>query len=460
MLPIYTRYLSPADYGVLHLLQMSLDIASILLSAGVTAGVQRFYFKVGTEREKRAVLVGSFAMLLGFNILGSLGLFLFAPEIASSLLDDPAYTELVNMAATSFILDATLTLPLLLIQVEQRSVLYAFVSITRLVFQLALNIVFVVVLEEGVRGIVISTLTTYIVGGVFLSIWFFKRTGLAWDNRLAWALFKFGLPYRITEAGTFIMTYVDRIFLKAEQGLNDTGIYSLAYQFGFLLMYLGPAPFHLAWDPQRFQLVDQPRAIRNAAYTRGYFYFSVVLVTLAVGICLYVRPALQIMSHESFHWAADIVPLIIIAFLFQAWGHVWEFGIQVSEKTHYTTIATWLAVVVVVVLYWLLIPILGVWGAALATIASYATRWLCFAWFAQDLFHVEYQPGRSIVLALLGAAVVVAGILLSPESLLLSLLVATILAAAWFVLLWYVFLRVQEREAVRSWIRARMGGAE
>ena len=454
MLPIYTRYLTPADYGILHLLQMSLEVAAILLSAGVTAGVQRYYFKGTDPKHRAAVIAGSFVMLLLFNALGSLGLYLYAPEIAASVLDDAGHAVLVNIAATSFILDATFTVPMLLFQVQQRSVLYAVISVVRLVVQLSLNIVFVVVLREGVRGIVVSTLITYVGGALVLVPWMFKSVGFGWNNSLSWGLLKFGLPYRITEAGTFVMTYVDRFFLKEERGLDATGIYSLAYQFGFLLMYLGPAPFHLAWDPQRFQLAGQSREERNATYRKGYLFFSVLLVTVAVGICLYVRPVLRIMSDPAFHWAADVVPLIIVAFLCQAWGHVEEFGMQVAEKTHYTTIATWISVGVIVVLYIVLIPPYGVWGAAIATIVSYAVRWFFFHVFSERLFPVPYGQGRALLLTLLGAAVVGAYLLIRSDGLVIDVAVATALCGVYFGLLWGVFLRPVERQALVHTARA------
>ena len=56
MLPVYTRALTPADYGILQLLDMTSDVVAILVSAGCTAGVMRFYFKTEVEHDRRAVL--------------------------------------------------------------------------------------------------------------------------------------------------------------------------------------------------------------------------------------------------------------------------------------------------------------------------------------------------------------------------------------------------------------------
>ena len=465
MLPVYTRYLVPADYAALHLLQMSLDVAAILLSSGVIAGVQRFYFKYKSPLDRRAVLWGSLLMYFGLNVIGSLCLWHWAGDIAGVVLEDKSQSHLVLITAGSFALEPLSALPLLLLQILQRSKAYSIVSIVKLVVQLSMNVYFVVVMEWGVYGILLSTLITYSISALVLMSWFFRAVPPKLDWGITWILFKFGFPYRVTEAGTFIMTYVDRYFLTESHGLTEVGIYSLAYQFGFLLMTLVPAPFHLAWDPQRFEQASAPEAERNRFYSQGFFYFSVLLTTLAVGICLFVGPMLHIMSDAAYHGASTMVPVIVLAFMCQAWGHVKEFGIQVAEKTTWTTVGTWISVGVIVVGYLVLIPPYGAFGAAWATVIAYATRWACFYWFSQRLFPIEYRATRGIMVGVLGAVVVITYLVLEPAGFFGQLGVATGLTAVWFGLLRAVVLKSDERAQVLETgrqlaykIRQKLGG--
>lgn len=456
MLPIYTRYLVPADYAALHLLQMSLDVAAILLSAGVTAGVQRFYFKADTEVDRCAVLWCSLIMFAALNALGALALWVWSPEIAAAVLEDEGAAGLVHITAMSFGLEAFTTVPMLLLQIRQRPVWYAATSIGRLTLQVTLNVVFLVGLGWGVRGILLSTLITYAAGGAILFVWFVRTTPFAVSGPITWELWKFGYPYQATGAGTFILTYVDRYFLTEERGLTEVGIYSLAYQFGFLLMYMGPAPFHLAWDPQRFQLASEPKEVRDAAYARGYLLFSALLVTIAVGIAVFAGPVIRIMADASYHSAAGLVPLILLAFVCQAFGHVEEFGIQVAERTLWTTVGTWISVGVIVVGYSLLIPPYGAYGAAMATVIAYTTRWICFRVFAQRLFPVDYRPARGLRIAGLGAAVVCVWLLIQPSSVWLETALACGVSLLWVAIVWWGVLSAQERASVAEQVRARL----
>ena len=74
MLPVYTRYLTPADYGLLQILDLALDIATILISAGATAGIMRFYFKAQSEKERSNVLFTGWGTQVGLNVIGSAAL--------------------------------------------------------------------------------------------------------------------------------------------------------------------------------------------------------------------------------------------------------------------------------------------------------------------------------------------------------------------------------------------------
>ena len=88
MLPVYTRVLAPADYGVLQLLQMVSDIVAIAISAGTTAGFLRFYYKTNSPAERHRLAVTTFALLLGLNTIGSLALLGSASWVAHALLGD------------------------------------------------------------------------------------------------------------------------------------------------------------------------------------------------------------------------------------------------------------------------------------------------------------------------------------------------------------------------------------
>jgi O-antigen/teichoic acid export membrane protein len=437
MLPVYTRYLTPADYGVLQLVQMTVEIAAIILAAGINNGVMRFYFKARTREEKGRVIATALYLLESFNALTALVLFASATMLAGSLLDGPESRRYLDIAAASILFEAFNLIPLLYLQALQKAHLYAVASVGRLILQLGLNILFVVFLGWGVEGVLVSTLITNLVMGALLTGFVLPQTGVRASRRAAWNLLRFGIPYRFTQMGTFVLTFGDRYFLKLYHDLDTIGIYSLAYQFGFVLMYIATIPFLQAWNPQRFELASEPAEVRDPRYNQGLVYLSLLLVSAAAGIAIFVGPLLRIMSDPSFLPAAALVPVILAAYVVQSWTDVAELGIQVSERTQYATFATWTSVVAILALYLLLVPPLGGLGAALATLIAFAIRFFCFYYWSQRLWPVRYRWRPSLLLLGYATLAVCAGLLWSPEGLLAQIgwccaLFSCYLAMGWF----------------------------
>ncbi|MEZ4266458.1 MAG: oligosaccharide flippase family protein [Myxococcota bacterium] len=457
MLPIYTRYLTPENYATLQLLMMSLDVATIILAGGVTAGVSRFYFKRDTDRDARSVVVAAWLLMTVFNLLGTAALVIGSPLIAEHVLADPTAGFLVVLIACSYALDPCITIPMLLMQIRQHSGLYTIASVVRLVLQVGLNVLFVVGLEQGVEGILWSTLITYVALAVPLAIWMFAKTGIPIVRRAFIDLMRFGWPYKLTNAGAFVLTYVDRYFLLASHTLFVTGVYSLAYQFGFVVSYLSAAPFMLAWNPQRFRLARESAEVRDAAYNDGFLMFTLLMLTTCVGVALFVTPTLSIIAKPDYHEAALIAPILIAAYAFQGWMQVFEFQIQVSERTHWATIGTFIGVAAIVVLYAVLIPPYGGYGAAIATLVAFAVRTAAFFIFGQRLWRVEYDLKPHFRAAVYATAVVTAYYLISPDDVAIQVLLATGLSLIYFGLVWAGgVLRPADRARLVSMVRSRL----
>lgn len=435
MLPIYTRYLTPADYGVLQLLQITIDVTAIVLSAGLMTGVMRFYLKAGSEDERNAVISTAFLLLTVSNAIGTAVLLLAAPRVAAIVLSGAGAEGplLVRIVAVTFTLEAFVAVPLLLLQVLRKPVGYTTASLSKLGLQLGLNILLVIGLGWGARGVLVGTLISTAALGCVLTPWMLRRTGMRFSRPALRDLRRFGVPYQIATAGTFLLTFGDRFFLEASHGLAAVGLYGLAYQFGFLLAGLGAQPYFRAWTPQRLGLAMEPRDVRDAAYARSLLHLSLIQITLAVGIGLFIRPVLGVMSAPDFHAAAPLVPVILAAFVFQAWTDAVALGIEVSEQTRYATFAIWLSVFLILVLYALLIPPFGGMGAAAATLIASIVRFALTWHWSHRLWPIAWRFAPNLRLAGYGVACVGALVLLDPTGLAGAIVAACALGLAYVV---------------------------
>jgi len=457
MLPVYTRYLTPADYGLLQLIDMVLEVASIVAGSRLGAGIFRYYHKAETPEDRRAVLSTAAIVLVTTYALAATLLCVFAPTIAQVALGGARDVALVRIAGMSLGLQSLLIVPFAYLRVRDRSVFYVAITLVKLVLQVGLNIAFVVYLGLGAKGVLLSTLVANLVIGAVLTGYLIKGVGLRLSRAAARNLLRFGIPFVGTQIATFVLTFGDRYFLKLVSDTAAVGLYGLAYQFGFLLADLGELPFSLVWEPARFEIAKRPD--RDELYSRAFIYFSILLLTIGVLITLFVGDFLRIVAAPAFLPAGQLVPIILIAYVLQSWTIMHNIGMQVRERTEYYTLANWVGAAVALVGYAILIPRFVGLGAALATVASFGVREVMVYTLSQRLWPVRYQWAPVIRLSLLATSVAIISLLLPPLSVAWSLAARGALLAGYCVALWRIrVLSLDDRLAIKRLLRQPMGG--
>lgn len=459
LLPVYTRYLSTADYGVMQMLDITVDIAAILFVSGMTAGMQRYFFAAKSEGERNSVVATTFALEFGLGSLAAVVLFFAAPLASLIGLNEPSHVLLVRIAACNFLLSVLSSVPLLLLQTQQRAGLFLVATLMKLGLQVSLNLLFLVGLGLGVLGILYAGFIANLLIGTALCTWMVRTVGFDIRLPVLRQLRSFGVPYQISTAGSFVLVFGDRFFLGASRTISEVGLYGLAYQFGFLLSSLVEAPFFRAWNPMRFQQVELPRAERDAAFNHGLDILTVALVFAATGLILFTPPLLQLVTTPEFHAAAKFVPLIVAAYVIQSYTQVVAFGIDVSTRTRLYTYATWTSAVAILVLYATLIPRFGGYGAAAATFVAFFVRFAMTYRFAQRAWPVAYRWNRTLRAIAVGAASEIMRRLAAPTTVLESLAVSTGILVSCALGLWIFALSSAERRIVIAALRLHVARA-
>ncbi len=419
MLPLYTRYLTAADYGVIELIEISLDVLQIVAGSRLLAGVFRFYYKTDDATTRRRVVSTAMLTIYGGYAVAAVAAFFLAPLFARLVIGDVKYTPLIRLAAVNMAVVAPYFVPPVFLRLKGRFPTLIAINIVRLAMQVSMNAIFLVHFHYGPKSIFLSTLIVNLVIGSIMSAMVFREVGFGYDRVVARDLYRYGGPLIVTQFATFVLTFGDRPVLRLASDLASVGRYTMAYQFAFLLATLAQAPFDLVWEPKKYEVARRPD--RDTIYARVFVYQNVTLFVLAVGMSLFVHGVLRIMATPPFYGAADVVPVLLIAIIFQAWTGAQDVGIAISEQTKYIAIANWTAAAVVVVAYLALIPRFAGWGAAIATALAYSVRWALTYTFSQRLWPVKYNWKPVRILIALSVATVVASELITVHSMVLAL---------------------------------------
>lgn len=449
MLPIYTRYLSPADYGVVALIDMTLDVVAIVAGQQIASGIFRFYHKADTDRERLDVIAtAQGAMALSYLLVGS-ATFLAADPLARLIFDSEANAPLIRIAAMSFVLQCLVIVPMAFARVKDRSGLIVSTNMAKLVIQIVLNIVFIVVLGLGIRGVFLSTLFANLAVGVVLSTWTVRQAGLRISATVLRSLVRYGVPLMGMQAATFTMTFADRYFLQAAADEAAVGLYNLAYQFGFLMLIMGFAPVEMVWGPRRFQVAKGPDP--GPVLARAFRLINVVVISVGVGIVLFVGDVLRIMTTPPFFPAAALVPIILIAYVFHGWAMMQDLGILVKERTELAAAVNWIAALVALAAFAILVPRYQAYGAALAAIAAFFVRWSLTYAVSQRVWPIRYDwpPVFRLLAVATGCSLV--AVLAPALALPVSIALHLVLLVVYGILVWLAaILTPEEKQLIRG----------
>lgn len=456
MLPVYTRFLTPADYGVLELLSMTIDVVGMIAGVGIGAAVFKFYSDAEDAPAKDRVIstAGVSAAVLA-ALTTALGL-LFAPLLTRLVIGegtDPLYMRIFFL---TYLFQSCEHVPMMLLRARQQVVTVVTRNIARLIMNLSLSILFVVHFQMGVLGVLLSGLITSGVMSSVLTVYLLRQVGVGFSMDRFKAMVRFGSPMVLWTLGSFVLVFSDRFFLNHYVGTSEVGLYALAYKFAFMLSALAFSPFDMVWEPHRYEVAKRSDA--GEVYARVFLYMNVAVGMGALGISLYVKDFLGIMADPGFHPAYRIVPLLLLAQTFSHWVSYVTLGLFVSSNTRALGPIAFLAVVSTLALNFLLVPRFGIMGATWATVIAYALR---FAWTyrsAQRHYPVPYGWGAVVRLYAIFCVAVALRWLVHPAHLPASLAWSTALMLASVALVYLLILGADERSYVRSFFARSLGG--
>ncbi len=397
MLPIYTRVLTPADYGTIELLSMVIDFAGIIFGLRIGEAIFRFYLEYEEKQQKNEVISTALIMTFALNGIGLLVIIGMSGIISNALFGGISQSRLLILFSLSLLFQPLIEIPMTFIRARQKPWLFVSLSSVKLVLQLSLNIYLVVIRRLGVEGVILSAVFTGGVMSMILATYCLRQTGLKFSLTQAKILTSFSYPMILASIVSFYITFGDRYFLKLYGTLADVGIYALGYKFGFLLSFIGTGPFFSVWDSEKYNVLKNPDAKAN--FQRVFIYYTVFVSMIVVMISIFSKNVLMVMANPEFWSAYKIVPIILIAYFFQGLMAFCNLGILINNKTLIITKSTLLSAVIITIFYILLIPRFGAYGAAWATVISFAVRFMYIHLKSKKLYDMEL-PWKKFLLLL------------------------------------------------------------
>ncbi|MDQ3725794.1 MAG: oligosaccharide flippase family protein [Actinomycetota bacterium] len=434
LLPLYTRYLAPEDYGAAEVLFAAVVFASIVIRFGLIEAILRFYYK--DDEDPAQVVRSTFAGLFWLSTLGALAVLPFAGPISEALL--PAEenaslspgeaADLVRIAIAGLWVLTMWEFLLTLFRLEERARAFFVTTILNVLASIALTVVLVVGFDEGARGLLLGSYATGVAFALGLVALQWRQLSLRFDSALLRRLFRFGLPTMPAEVSLYALNFVDRLIIIRTLGLAEAGLYSLAVKFAQAVNILVRG-FQLAWPPLAYSIRDDEEARRIYATVVTLFVAGCAFVV--TGMWLFSRWIVRALAAPEYFESYEAIGLVATAVTLYALYLVLVVILGRTGRTEFNMPAALGALVANVALNLILVPPLGIVGAGLALVASYLVVLALMYGFTQRLFPVPYEWGRLLRVVLTVAALVGLAELLAPTDGIDGLLIRAALFAAY-----------------------------
>ncbi|HWF36728.1 MAG TPA: polysaccharide biosynthesis C-terminal domain-containing protein [Solirubrobacteraceae bacterium] len=417
LLPVYTHYLRPGEYGEVELLANGVIFVSIVVRFGIIEAFLRYYY-TDTDPARRDALVRRAAgfLVLTTTLVAAAGAVAAHPLARLVLGPVPHATELFLIAVLGLWSFTNLELAYGLLRVDERIRTYATASLINVVITVGASVVLVVGLGLGARGLLLGNYGASTI--VLLGLWWSYRHRLLVRQGSAERLpilMRFGLPTVPAEASVYALNIVDRYYIYhghgSGHGPGAAGVYSIAVKLAGILAFTVRA-FQYAWPPLAYSVTDDAEASRLYGFVTTYYVlFSGWIVA---GLALEGRWVVRLLAASWGYPAYKPLPWVALGWAMYGLFVVFVVIAGRAKVTTRNFPAALLGLAANVVLLVLLVPRLGLTGAGVALCGAYLVMLTAMYFFTRRLFAVAFEWRRLAHVVVVIGAIAALGDLFLP----------------------------------------------
>lgn len=366
LLPLYTACLDKSQYSQADIITQTANLLLPLLAVGMVDGIFRFAMDATDDKGRANVFCVSFwavaagsalALCLiplfgGLEFFGGYGYLIPLYVIASNF----------HSCAAHFLRGCG------------KTKLFSLQGIATTALTIAFNLIFLLGFDMGVLGYVLST----VLADGILTVFLFFYSGLYrylsprnLNRTVAKAMLKYSLPMIPTTIFWWVTNVSDRYMIKANPNLGDAvnGLYAVAFKIPTLLILVSGI-FIEAWN---YSAVtdDDSQSGESSFFTQVFGGFQAVMFMGAAGLIFLAKPICSVLFAESYYEAWQYIPVLVYATVFSSLVTFMSSVYVKFKKSKNSFVTAMIGAIVNVALNFVLIPVYGAQGAAVATFVCY-----------------------------------------------------------------------------------------
>lgn len=390
ILPIFSHYLTPADYGIASILTVGMVLLSGLADLGLSVGTYRFYYEEKGKNKHKLISTTQIATTV-ITALIALVVIIFSKSFSQLFFETKDFTYVLTLAFLSVPLTTFTVAQINRLKLENKAKVCANIQILRATTDVVFKIIFIISLNRGLNGLFEGQLINAAIYALVFIVYTYLSTGYKFSYVFFRKMLRFSLPFAFSPIFFWVLNWADRFILGRLSNMTEVGLYTLGYTIGMAVM-LPVGAFTTAWPAFYMSVINDKNAKRF--FSLVLTYFTLIVGFFIVAIIVLSRDYFYFLTPTQFHDAYTITPIIAFSYTLLGFYSIMITSTYLKRKTVYIFATEILACIINVGLMFLLVPMYGRWGAAWATLISYASLPLIIYSFTYKLFPIQYEYKR------------------------------------------------------------------
>ena len=369
MVPIITRLMPNSTYfGISDMANTVVSFGTAIAIVGMYDAMFRLFFEKEDEQYKRTVCSSAYVFVLGTSFAIAVFMLVFRTLIAKYFLGDENCTNIVIIAAVTSFLETVNTIVAAPTRMENKRKTYLVVSSFGPLISYSISVVLLLrgyYLLALPLGFLLSSLTINIVY-IILNHKCFKPG--CYDTKIIKTLFIIGAPMAVNTLTYWVFNSSDRFMITNLMEVGDTGVYSIGSKFGHASQLVYTA-FAAGWQYFAFSTMNEKNQVESNS--KVFEYLGAVSYVASMFVCALSYPMFRILFPEEYLPGYIVAPYLFLAPLLLMLFQVISNQFLIIKKTWPNMLILFFGAAVNILMNYYLIKMLGIEGAAIATLVGY-----------------------------------------------------------------------------------------
>lgn len=377
ILPIYTKYLTPAEYGILGLVSSFTAIASIFITFNLGTAISRFYIEYSENLDLVKQLFGSIVLFVTVSgLLFFFVFFIFSDFLSNIFFGEISFYPIIMLALLVLIFTNIHSLYLSILQILQQARKVAILSTCIFFLNFGLVVLFLVSFHLGVNGKLLGSFVTYVLVSLYIFYDLRKRDLISFkiNLKIIKQCLLYSVPIIPHSLANSIATWVSNRLLDFRDLLSSVGFLSLGNQVASILGVF-QSSVNLAFTPWLYnKLKNDPNDTGKEILAMTKLLVALNSIAI-IGVSYFSQELIFFITSREYHIAWTVVPMISIMYLIKIpynfyIGTMFYYK-ELSRRIFWTSSS---AAVINITFTAILIPVWGLYGSVLADIIAMSIR--------------------------------------------------------------------------------------